>query len=133
MDSELTEANGFTEREAGLRMAEGVATGRRVTIAGDKGYDRRDFVDGLRELGATPHIATRKTSSALDGRTTRHASYEISQKKRKLIEKIFGWVKTVGGLRQTRHRGKERVGWTFQLALAAHNLIRIRNLTWEPA
>ena len=132
VDSELTAANGRSEREAGLRMARRLPAGGRVTIAGDKGYDQRDFVYGLRELGVTPHVAAKKRYGAIDGRTTRHAGYAVSQRKRKLVEKIFGWAKSVGGLRQTRFRGKARIGWMFRLALAAHNLVRIRNLTWEP-
>jgi transposase len=131
--AELTEANGRSEREAGLRMTKRVARQNHVTVGADKGYDTRQFVEEMRELGATPHVAAKVRGSAVDGRTTRHTGYAISQRKRKLVEEIFGWTKTVGGLRKTRHRGRRRVGWIFTFALAAYNLIRIRNLTWEPA
>ena len=104
-------------------------------MGADKGYDRRDLVMELRELGVTPHVAqnayateraTRR--SAIDGRTTRHVGYAMSQKRRKRIEEIFGWLKSVGGCRQTRFRGLARVGMAFTLALAAYNLIRIPKL-----
>lgn len=98
----------------------------RTTLGADKGYDTQDFVDGLRELGVTPHVAqnTNGRSSRIDGRTTRHAGYGQSQKKRKLVEQIFGWMKTTAVLRQTRHRSRERVAWMFTLTAAAYNLVR---------
>jgi IS5 family transposase len=130
VDSRLTEATGRCEREAGLAMAEAIGFGRNTTIGGDKGYDTKDFVEGLRDLGITPHIAAKARLGAIDGRTTRHAGYAISQRKRKRIEEIFGWLKTVAQLRKTRHRGKRRVGWMFRFALAAYNLVRMRNLVW---
>ena len=101
-----------------------------MTLGADKGYDTRDFVESLRELDVTPHVAQNANGrrSRIDGRTTRHAGYGESQKKRKLVEQVFGWIKTTGGLRQTRHRGRDRVGWMFTFAAAAYNLIRIRNL-----
>ena len=129
VDSRLTEATSRSEREAGLEMADRIAF-RRATIGGDKGYDTAGFVEGLRDLGITPHIAAKIKHGAVDGRTTRHAGYAISQKKRKRIEEIFGWLKTVASLRKTRHRGKRRVDWTFRFALAAYNLVRMRNLVW---
>lgn len=130
VDVELTEANGRAEREAGLEMAKRLRSKGRPTLGADKGYDTQDFVDGLRELGVTPHVAqnTNGRSSRIDGRTTRHAGYGQSQKKRKLVEQIFGWMKTTAVLRQTRHRGRERVAWMFTLTAAAYNLVRIRNL-----
>ena len=102
----------------------------RVTLGADKGYDARDFVEGLRELDVTPHVAQNANGrcSRIDRRTTRHAGYEKSQKKRKLVEQVFGWIKTTGELRKTRHRGREKVAWMFTLAAAAYNLVRIRNL-----
>ena len=102
----------------------------RVTLGGDKNYDTQDFVAQLRELDVTPHVAQNDTNrrSAIDGRTTHHAGYAISQQKRKRIEEIFGWLKTVGLLRKTRHRGVRLVGWIFKFATAAYNLVRIRNL-----
>ena len=100
----------------------------------DKGYDSRDFVGALRVLRVTPHVAqnTSNRSSAIDRRTTRHAGYEVSQQKRKRIEEVFGWLKTIGLLRQTRHRGRRRVGWMFVFSLAVYNLVRIRNLEGHP-
>jgi IS5 family transposase len=101
-------------------------------VGADKAYDTKEFVSKLRELNVTPHVAQnvcRNRHSAIDQRTTGHAGYDISQKKRKRIEEVFGWMKTIGLLRQTRHRGKERVGWMFTFAAAAYNLVRIRNLT----
>lgn len=131
VDVEVTMATGRSEWEAGLRMIQKSVRGRRITLGGDKGYDTHAFVRDLRRLGITPHIATKNAyGAAIDGRTTRHAGYQVSQRKRKLIEEIFGWLKTVGGMRKTRHRGRRRVGWMFSFALAAYNLIRIRNLTW---
>ena len=99
-----------------------------VTIGGDKGYDTRGFVDTLRQLAATPHIAQKKNSRTLDRRTTRHPGYAISQRARKRIEEVFGWMKTVAGLRKLRHRGGGRVNWQFLFAAAAYNLVRMRTL-----
>ncbi len=128
----VTQASGTAEREAALEMAAVTQRGRRITLGGDKGYDARAFVETLQQLGITPHIAQNAPngrSSAIDGRTTRHPGYLISQRKRKLIEEIFGWLKTVGLMRKTRHRGTARVGWLFVFAIAVYDLIRIRNLT----
>jgi IS5 family transposase len=96
-------------------------------LGGDKGYDSKQFVRELRDPHVTPHIA-RKQTSIIDERTTRHRGYVISQQKRKRIEEIFGWLKTIAGLRKTRHRGLARVGWMFTFALAAYNLVRMRNI-----
>lgn len=129
-DGRLELATGTAEREGADGMVEAASGGRRITVGGDKGFDTRRFVGRMRELGATPHVA-RNTSgrrSAIDGRTTRHAGYAASQKVRKRIEEIFGWLKTVGGLRKTRFRGREKVGWHFLFALSAYNLVRMRNL-----
>jgi len=130
VDAALTEANGRAEREAALEMARSLGGERRVTLGADKGYDAREFVAGLRELGVTPHVAqnTSGRRSRIDGRTTRHEGYEESQKKRKLVEQVFGWMKTTAVLRKTRHRGREKVEWMFTFAAAAYNLVRIRNL-----
>src|ERR1035437_3387576 len=109
---------------------------RRVTLGGDKNYDTRDFVDKLREAAVTPHVAQNqhaRRSSAIDQRTTQQPGYAISQRKRKRVEEIFGWIKTIGGLRKTRHRGKDRVGWMFTFAAAAYNLVRMRNLAQAAA
>jgi len=133
VDGRLTEATSRGEREAGLEMAQDIGGRRGVTLGADKGYDTRGFVDGLRDLDIAPHVAAKVRHSAVDGRTTRHSGYAISQRKRKRVEEIFGWLKTVALLRKTRHRGKGRVGWMFRFALAAYNLIRMRNLAWGSA
>jgi IS5 family transposase len=102
-----------------------------VTLGGDKGYDTKDLVKEMRGMNVTPHVAQnlkRNGGSAIDGRTTRHAGYQISQRKRKRIEEVFGWMKTVGMLRKTRHRGIFQVGWVFTFTAAAYNLVRMRNL-----
>jgi len=101
---------------------------RRVTVGGDKGYFTRGFVDTLRALGATPHVALKAKSRTFDRRTTRHPGYAISQRARKRIEEIFGWMRTIGGLRKLRHRGGGRVNWQFLLAAAVYNLVRMRTL-----
>jgi hypothetical protein len=121
VDVMVTQATGTAERDAALLMAE--------AIPGEN-YDTKDFVAEARNVGATPHVAQNNKGrrSAIDGRTTRHAGYEVSQRKRKRIEEIFGWMKTVGGMRKLRHRGLELVGWMFTLGAAAFNLVRIRNL-----
>jgi transposase len=127
-------ASGHAERAAALELL-GTLPGRRATVGADKGYDTRDFIDAVRLLRITPHVAqnTTKRRSAIDGRTTRHAGYAISQQRRKRVEEIFGWLKTVGLMRKTRHRGVRRVDWMFTFTLAAYNLVRIRNLIWQPA
>jgi transposase len=123
----VTLAEGSAEPQAALAMVEEIPGQHRITLGADKGYDRKDFVQELRDHQVTPHIA-RKQTSIIDDRTTRHVGYVISQQKRKRIEEIFGWLKTVAGLRKTRHRGVARVGWMFTFALAAYNLVRMRNL-----
>jgi transposase len=129
----LTPSGNRVERDAALEMIQEIPGNRRVTLGGDKGYDVREFVEQLRSLNVTPHIAPRPSRRSLvDGRTTRHAGYALSQRKRKRVEEIFGWLKTTGLLRKTRHRGLPRVGWMLTFALATYNLIRIRNLTWSP-
>jgi transposase len=130
----VTRASGYGERAAALEMVGHHAASGRVTLGADKGYDSRDFVAALRLLQVTPHIAQNTTnrSSAIDQRTTRHAGYELSQWKRKRVEEIFGWLKTVGLLRKTRHRGRRRVSWMFIFGLAVYNLVRIRNLAASP-
>lgn len=131
----VTRATGTTEGQEALGLLEDIPRQHRITVGGDKAFDNTDFVDGLRAQKATPHVAqnTSNRSSRIDRRTTRHTGYEISQRKRKRIEEIFGWLKTIGMMRKTRHRGVLRVGWMFRFALAAYNLIRIRNLTMRPA
>jgi transposase len=129
VDSRVTAATSRSEREAGLAMAERIPS-RKATIGGDKGYDTAGFVEGVRNLGFTAHIAAKSKHSAIDGRTTRHPGYAISQRKRKRVEEVFGWMKTVATLRKTRHRGTRRVDWVFRFGLAAYNLVRMRNLVW---
>ena len=131
VDTELLHCNGTAERDAALLMAERIEGEQRVTIAADKGYDTQDLVAEMRRMHVTPHVAQnekRRGGSAIDGRTTRHAGYQVSMRKRKRIEEVFGWLKTVALLRKTRHRGIFRVGWVFTFAAAAYNLVRMRNL-----
>jgi len=132
VDARLTQATGTAERDAAEEMVRAAKRrhGGRLTVAGDKGFDTQGFVAALRAMEVTPHVAQNESHrrSAIDGRTTRHKGYELSQWKRKLIEKVFGWMKTVGALRKTRHRGVPRVGWMFIFCLAAFDLLRIRNL-----
>jgi transposase len=126
VDARLTEANGTAERTTALDMiAENARPGS--TVGGDKNYDTADFVTGCRERGCTPHVSQNDTNrrSAIDARTTRHPGYRISTIKRKRIEEPFGWIKTVGGLRKTRHRSRGLVEWLFVLTAAAYNLVRI--------
>ena len=130
VSTRTTLATGTAEREAAIAMLGGLAGGPSITVGGDKGYDSEVLVTQARELNVTPHVA-QKMHSAIDGRTTRHAGYEISQWKRKAVEQVFGWMKTVGNLRKTRHRGTERVGWMFTFGAAAYNLVRMRNLLAE--
>jgi IS5 family transposase len=127
VNTRLTQASGSAEVEAALAMAAELPGRARVTLGADKGYDQKQLVRELRAQQVTPHVA-RKVQSAIDRRTTRHPGYAISQTKRKRAKDIFGWMKTIGGLRKTRHRGAERVGWVFTFAAAAYNLVRMGNL-----
>jgi len=104
-------------------------TTRRITLGGDTNYDTPPFVQDLRALQITPHVAQHTTNraSAMDGRTTRHPGYTVSQQKRKRVEEIFGWVKTVGLLRKVKLRGVPRVGGRFTFAAAVYNLVRMRH------
>jgi hypothetical protein len=133
VDTRLTKSTGKAERESAWVMAWRVARGgRRITLGGDKNYDTQQLVASLRGIKATPHVAQNEhahRSSAIDERTTRHAGYAVSQRKRKRVEEIFGWLKTIAGLRKTKHRGRKRVRWMFTFAAAAFNLVRLRNLT----
>jgi transposase len=136
VECELTQASGTAEREAGLRLLgrqRARAGRRRLTVAADKGYDVADFVAQVRALKVTPHIAAKTRSSAIDGRTTRHPGYAVSQRRRKLAEEPFGWMKVIGGLRKLRHRGSAKVGAIYVFAAAAYNLVRLRSLLAEPA
>src|SRR5580700_12236621 len=130
VDVRTTQASGTAERDAAEAMISGKPRSRSVTLAGDRGYDTRSFVATMREINVTPHVAQNDSHrrSAIDGRTTRHAGYAVSQRKRKRVEEVFGWIKTVALQRKTRFRGLERVGWMFTLAASAYNLVRMRNL-----
>lgn len=130
VNAEVTLATGTAEREAALAMMEECEGHKRVTLGADKNYDVHDFVQNLRGQKVTPHVAQNNTnrSSAIDARTTHHSGYAVSQRKRKRVEEVFGWLKTVALMRKVRHRGRQLVGWMFTLAAAAYNLVRIRNL-----
>lgn len=131
--SSVTQADGFAERETAKAMIEKIAPRkRRVTVAADKNYDTLGFTKAMRELNVTPHVTQNTTKkgrrSSIDARTTRHSSYATSQKFRKRIEEVFGWLKTVGLFRKTRYRGVRKIDWHFTLAVTAYNLVRMRNL-----
>lgn len=131
VDAELLICSGTAERDAARMMIGSLEGSQRITVGADKGYDTKEFVQDLRDMNATPHVAQnqkRPGGSAIDGRTTRHEGYKISQMKRKRIEEVFGWMKTVGSLRKTRHRGVFKVGWVFTFTATAYNLVRMRNL-----
>jgi len=130
VDAMLTHATGTAEREAALAMLTRMEGRHRITLGADKAYDAAQFIAALRTIKVTPHVAQHNNGrrSAIDGRTTRHAGYAVSQRIRKKIEEIFGWAKTSGGMRKTRHRGQARVGWNFALTAAAYNLVRLPKL-----
>ena len=141
----VTIASGTAEREAALdlidrhRPVESRGGRRRITVGGDKGFDVADFVEELRHRKVTPHIAVqdhvtktgKRRKTKIDGRTTRHPGYGVSQRCRKRIEEVFGWVKTSAGLSKTKFRGRHRVDASFTLALAAYNLVRLPRLLAE--
>ncbi len=134
VDACLTLADGHAERVAALHMIEPRADRpTAITLGADKAYDAEDFVNELRSMKVTPHVAqnTSGRSSAIDGRTTRHGGYAASQRIRKRIEETFGWIKTVAGQEKTRFRGRDRVGWAFTFAAAAYNLVRLPKLIAE--
>lgn len=127
----LTLATGTAERDAALRMIKTKAGTERITVGGDKNFDTRDFVEKLRKINVTPHVAqntARRGGSAIDQRTTRHAGYTVSQRKRKRIEQSFGWMKIIGLLKKVKLRGREKVGWLFRFVGAAYNLYRLSRL-----
>ena len=133
VDVALTQATGRAERDAALDMLEGVPVSRRITVGADKGYDTADFVTMCRRMNITPHVACRQWSK-VDGRTTRHAGYQASQRIRKRVEEIFGWVKTVGGGRKLRYKGVARNRLWWELTAVAYNLVRMARLSLrEPA
>lgn len=131
VDACLTQADGHAERMAGLAMIEPHADRpHRITLGADKAFDTSDFVNELRSMNVTPHVArnTKGRSSAIDGRTTRHPGYGVSLRIRKRIEEAFGWIKTIAGQDKTKFRGRDRVGWAFTFAAAAYNLVRLPKL-----
>ena len=134
VDACLTLAGGHAERVAALHMIEPRADRpTAITLGADKAYDAEDFVNELRSMNVTPHVAqnTSGRSSAIDARTTRHGGYAVSQRIRKRIEEAFGWIKTIAGQEKSRFRGRDRVGWAFTFAAAAYNLVRLPKLISE--
>ncbi|MEQ8733062.1 MAG: IS5 family transposase [Hyphomicrobiales bacterium] len=129
VDAATTSADGHGERTAALHMIEPRADRPgRITLGADKGFDMPDFVNELRSMAVTPHVAAKDKHSAIDQRTTRHQTYRTSQRIRKRIEEAFGWAKTVGAMAKARHRGRDRVAWQFTLTMAAYNLICLPKL-----
>ena len=128
VDVRLTLADGSGERDAALEMLEAVPGQRRITVGADRGYDTRGFVAGCRKSKVTPHVA-QKRRSAIDRRTTRHEGYRFSQRTRKQVEEVFGWVKTVGGGQKLRYCGVERNRFWMEMTTASYNLVRLAKLT----
>ncbi len=133
VDARLTLVSGHAERLAALEMIAPYADRpHAITLGADKGYDTADFVEELRSMNVRAHVARKTRLSAIDGRTTRHASYATSQRVRKRIEEAFGWIKTIAGLRKSRFVGRARTAWAFTFAVAAYNLVRLPKLLAEP-
>lgn len=136
VDFRVEQANGFAERETAVEMLrDNVVKDRRTTVGADKGYDAADFVGDCRKINVTPHIAQTsdaRRTSAIDDRTTRHAGYLVSQRKRKLVEEVFGWMKTIGGFRRTRFKGLRRTQLAGTIVAAAYNMLRICRLQASP-
>ena len=133
VDVALSQATGTAETEAALTMLERVPTARRITVGADKGYDTREFVTTCRSFRITPHVAMKQGRSALDRRMSRHTGYAASQRARKRVEEVFGWLKTVGGGRKLRYCGVARNGLWAEMALAAYNLVRMAKLMPPPS
>jgi hypothetical protein len=129
---QASQSDGYAEREvAATMLADAAQAGKRITVGADKAYDTRSFVKACRENNVTPHVAqntTRVGGSAIDGRTTRHSGYAISQRKRKCIEQCFGWGKLIGPMRQVMVRGLDKVDQLLTLTMAGYNLTRLRTL-----
>lgn len=128
VEAMVTETGTSQEWEAGFDMLCVQSTYPGMTVGADKGYDVATFVEDCRFLNITPHVAAKEKGSQIDGRTTRHPGYEISQRKRKQIEECFGWMKTIGLLGKLRHRGKAKVDWIFRFTAAAYNITRMKVL-----
>jgi transposase len=135
LDTMVTQADGRAERDAAWRMASRIAGVKRVTVGGDKNYDTQELVQRLREMKVTPHVAqnNKNRRSAIDGRTTQHPGYAISQRKRKRIEQSFGWMKTIGMLKKVKLRGLEKVSGLFTFVAAVYNLYRVQRLQAQAA
>jgi len=131
VDVEVTLASGTAERDAAHTMALRLGGNKKRTLGADKGYDASEFAENFRNLNITPHIAKKKNGKSVDGRTTRHEAYEISQRKRKRVEEIFGWAKTVGLIRKAMLRGRANIEWLFTMSIAVFNLVRMRNMEAE--
>jgi len=127
---EVTQADGTAERKAAKKMVKRQKGKRakRITVAADKAYDTSDFVKDMREMKVTPHVASKKKGTAVDGRTTRHGTYKQSLKDRKKIEEFFGWAKVIAGFRKLRHVGLEKIRFYFSLAAGCFNLVKLRNI-----
>lgn len=136
-DFQVSQATGRAEREAVPVLVDQARERwfRPKTVGGDKGYDTRDCVAAMRDRGITPHVAqnTTRRASAIDGRTTRHSGYAVSQRLRKRVEEIFGWMKTVGGFRRTRYRGLDRTSLAGYLVATAYNMVRMAKLLVSPS
>lgn len=137
VDGGISQATGTAERQTALELVDRRRRrGRRITLGADKAYDVAQFVHDLRDRSVTPHVAVdghlsktgKRRKTAVDGRTTRHIGYDISQRCRKRIEEVFGWIKSSAGLAKVKLRGRERVDAAFTLALAAYDLIRLPKL-----
>ena len=132
VDVMLTPAGGTSERDAAIVMLGAVPGAGRITVGADRGYDTREFIRRCRHLKVTPRVA-QKQHSAIDGRTTRHEGYRVSQRGRKRVEEVFGWIKTVAGGRKLRYRGVDRNRMWAELTVAGYNLVRLAKLTAVPA
>jgi hypothetical protein len=130
LDARVTQATGKAEREAAADLVEAFGGRQRITPGADKNCDTGCFVEDMREMTVTPHVARNDTNraSVIDGRTTRHPGYATSQAIRKRIEECFGWARTIGGMRKSRFIGREKLDFQFVMTFAADNLIRMRNL-----
>ena len=124
----LTTAYGSAETHAALQMIESLPGGHRITVGGDKGYNNRMMVDECAGMNAAAHVAVKRAYNAIAPELARRKGYQVSQRRRKRVEEVFGWMKTVALLRKTRHRGRRRVEWMFTFAAAAYNLVRMRKL-----
>lgn len=129
VEAAVTQAGTSQEWDAAIKLLSRQSKKRHQTVGADKGYDVGRFVDPCRELGMTPHVAARNQGSQIDGRTTNHPGYEVSQRKRKRVEEPFGWMKTFGLLGKLRHRGGPKVDWLFRFTASAYNIIRLQGLT----